>query len=110
MSALLELLLIMHVSVSSGAEETKRRVCTCGNRSLLNRGQHHRSGVSLPHGLALGMGLHPWVNTALTLHLSIFFILLALETDEPLKANSVIYFFSEFNLHSLTIYDLFGSP
>ncbi len=56
---------MMNVSVLSGSEETKRRVHTCGNRALHHRDLHHSSDLSLPHGLALGVGLHPWVYTTL---------------------------------------------
>lgn len=57
------------MNVFSGSEETKRCVHTCGSWALHPRDLHHSSDLSLPHGLALGMGLHPWVNTTL-LHLS----------------------------------------
>lgn len=53
------------MSVLSGSEETERRVYTRGMWALHHRGLHRSSGVSLPHGLALGVGLHPWVNTTL---------------------------------------------
>lgn len=84
----------MYVSVSSGSQETKIRVCPCGNGALHNRGLHHSSGLSLPPGLALGVGLHSRVNTTLTLPLCLYiFYLTALETTEPL----------EVHLHSFTI-------
>lgn len=65
-----------YVSVFSGSEETKGSVSTCGSWALHDRGLHHSSGLSLPPGLALGVGLHPRVNTAL------FTLLSALEDEK----------------------------
>ena len=60
----------MCVFVLSGIEETEVRVYTCGSWALLDRGLHHSIGLSLPLELALGMGLHPWVNITLLSPLS----------------------------------------
>lgn len=53
------------VSVLSGSEETEIGMFACGLWALHSRGLHHSRDLSLPHGLALGVGLHPWVNTTL---------------------------------------------
>lgn len=69
--------LLMCVSVFSGSEEAKIRVYTCGSWTLHHRGLYHGSDLSLPNGLALGVGIHPRVNTTpLTLPpLSIFYLI-----------------------------------
>lgn len=46
-----------------GFEESEDCVYTCGSWALLYRGLYHGTGLSLPLGLALDLGLHPWVNT-----------------------------------------------
>lgn len=61
----------MRVSVLSGSEETEVCVCTRGSWAMRDRGLHHSSGLSLPHGPALGVGLHPRVNATLLTLLSV---------------------------------------
>lgn len=51
--------------VLSGPEEAEVGVFAGVHGTLYNRGLHHRFGLPLPHGPALGVGLHPWVNTTL---------------------------------------------
>lgn len=57
--------MMMYMSVLSGSEETKISVCTRGSWTLHRRGLHRSSDLSLLDGLTLGVGIHPWVNTAL---------------------------------------------
>ncbi|XP_062305744.1 sodium/hydrogen exchanger 9B2-like isoform X2 [Osmerus eperlanus] len=42
-----------------GSAEAESGVFACGSRTLYSGGLHSCSGVSLPHGAPLGMGLHP---------------------------------------------------
>lgn len=53
------------VSVVPGSEEAQVGVCTCGSWTLPHGSVHHSSDLSLPHGSALGVGLHPRVNATL---------------------------------------------
>lgn len=52
------------VAVLSGSEEAEIGVCARGGWTVHRRGVHHCSDLSLPDGFALGVGLHPGVNTA----------------------------------------------
>lgn len=52
----------------SGSEEAQVGVCACGSWTLHRGSVHHSSDLSLPHGFALGVGLHPRVNA--TLHIN----------------------------------------
>lgn len=45
-----------------GSEEAKVCVFACGSGAVHHRGLHNSSGLPLPHGFALGVGLHPRVN------------------------------------------------
>lgn len=60
---------IMYMSVLTGSEETKSCMFACGNGAVPDRGLHRSPRLSLPHGLALGVGFHPWVITPLFFHL-----------------------------------------
>lgn len=46
----------------SGSEEAQVGVCTRGSWTLPRGSVHHGSDLPLPHGFALGVGLHPRVN------------------------------------------------
>ena len=57
---------MIYVSVLTGSEETESGVFTSGSWALHYRGLHHSAGLPFPHGPALGLGLHPRVNTTPT--------------------------------------------